>query len=77
MRTGAILKETLVAFKRGSKLQGAPSSQSLWRWASRGLKKKCDGNGRPITLEYCYVGGRLHTSTEAYQRWLDKINDEV
>ncbi len=78
MKTGAILKETLVSFKQGSKLplKGGliPSSASLKRWAKKGLKRALGEDGEPVTLEYCYVGGRLHTSKEAFLRWLKRTN---
>ncbi len=79
MRTDAILKETLVAFKQGRKLLAqkdapGPSLSTLNRWAMEGLTSKSDPDGPAITLEYYYIGARLFTSVEAFRRWLKKIN---
>ena len=78
VRTALIAGETLVAFKQGRKLgvHGGmvPTARSLQRWATKGINGKVDEDGTPITLEHCYIGARLYTSVEAFQRWLEKIN---
>ncbi len=79
MRTTAIINETRVTFKQGTRLlaggeERGPSYKSLWRYATEGRKSKSEPDGPPITLEYCYIGGRIFTSVEAYERWLSKIN---
>ena len=79
MRTDKIVGETMVAFKQSSLLKAGvkgrgPSITTLLRWSKIGLVGKNYPNGKPITLEYCYIGGRLFTSVEAFHRWLAKIN---
>lgn len=79
MRTDKIIDETLVAFKQGGLLQKSgrergPAYRTILRWAKEGLKGKRNPDGTLITLEYCYIGGRLFTSVEAFQRWLTKLN---
>lgn len=73
-----IITETLVAFKQGAKLarigNRGPSYQTIFRWAKTGLKDRHNPNGPPVTLEYCYLGGRLYTSVEAFGRWMEKLN---
>ena len=81
MRTKVILGETLVAFKQGRKLLASstapgPSYRTLVRWAKDGLPPKGDSQGQPITMEHYYIGSRLFTSVEAFQRWLEKINQQ-
>jgi len=79
MRTKTILKETLVAFKQGARLLGptatrGPAYGTLVRWAKDGLAAKDSPDSKLVTLEYYYIGGRLFTSVEAFERWLEKIN---
>jgi hypothetical protein len=78
LRTARIASETVVGFKQGSKLgvhgDMKPNRRSLIRWSTKGLKRHCDKHNKPITLEYCYIGGYLYTSVEAFGRWLKKIN---
>jgi len=73
MRNQDVAQETLIGFKQGKKLADtAPSSSTITRWAKSGVNAR--DKGSRITLEYCYIGGRLYTSVEAYGRWIAKLN---
>lgn len=70
-------KENLVCFDEGRKLAGTPSTQTLYRWATVGLKPRFEAEeGHRIFLEYCTIGRRSYTSMEAYDRFLRKLNGE-
>ena len=70
-----ILSEDLVPFTHGRVLPGKPSRASLRNWASRGVRSW--KTGKTVLLEACYVGQRKHTSVQAYQRFLEAINQPL
>jgi len=78
MRNPEIVNETLVSAKQGGKLaqvgNRGPSANTLVRWFKSGAKDRQNPEGPKITLEHCYLGGRLYTSVEAFRRWLKRTN---
>src|SRR5438067_170498 len=73
----AIANEHIFPIRRVGKM--LPSSQdgkqlhvgTVYRWADIGLLR----DGRRVKLETLLIGGRVYTSAEAVQRFLQALND--
>lgn len=65
-----VFEETLVGIKEANyKFPGkTPSSRSIARWASEGYKG--------CVLETCKIGNTRYTSTEAIERFIERINSK-
>jgi hypothetical protein len=51
---------------------------TVHRWWRRGLKvERDDGNSRVVKLETVRISNGRATSVEAYDRFLDKLNEET
>lgn len=65
-----VFKETLIGIKEANyKFPGKkPSIRSVVRWASEGYKG--------CVLETCKIGNTRYTSTEAIERFIERINSK-
>lgn len=62
--------EDIFPLSRGTaRLRTRPSTATLWRWHSKGL--------RGVRLETVVIGGRRYTSTRVIDRFLVAINQNV
>lgn len=59
-------KESLISLKEGQRLPTSPSQQTLRRLIRRGRKG--------IKLEHIWIGGKLMTSIEAFDRFIARTN---
>lgn len=72
----AVVSETMVYFHQSkTKLPGRPCRATLMRWAKKG--RRVIDSTRYITLEYAMFGGMPVTSTEAFTRFLQRLNGEL
>lgn len=79
-----LLREQVVSFSDARKvLRSKPAYQTIWVYAMRGMKPISAPPryaGKPkktwprVTLEHFKMGGQWHTSVEAYQRFVIRIN---
>ena len=61
-----VLNERLLTFSQAAKsLPTRPSTATVWRWATRGV--------RGITLESIMVGGTRYTSAERLQEFCENV----
>lgn len=67
-------KEELVPFGTPRRLPGKPSRQRLVRWMKDGVTNR--RTGKKVYLEVIYIGRLLHTSAQAYKRFLKELNKE-
>ena len=73
MQTTQILSETVVRCSEASSLPGKPTQKTLLNWRTKGIVNR--HTGRRYTLEWAMLGGAPVTSLEAFQRFLEKINE--
>ena len=72
-----VANESLVAFPDGKRvLPGAPSCDKLLYWHRMGLRKGLglEPDEPSVRLEAIRIGATLHTSHEAFARFLAAIN---
>jgi len=55
--------------KLAKKIPQRRSHHTIRRWVKDGCTPR-GYTGKPIKLEYIIVGGCMHSSVEAYQRWV-------
>jgi hypothetical protein len=75
MKHQRLLSETLIAFDQHKELPGKPTYAQLNAWRSVGMISRHGGVKRRVYLEMVKIGGRPHTSLEAYMRFEDLINE--
>lgn len=69
-----VAKETLVRLSKCcSELPTRPKATKVRRWMTIGIEGR---DGSRYYLEGVKIGGEFWTSVEAFQRFLDKLNEE-
>ena len=72
----SILREHLIPLSQSkSKLPGNPSKSTVIRWVKDGIKGK--KSSKAIKLEVAYIGTTPYTSLEAFERWSERITEEM
>ena len=69
-----VASEQIVRFSEGRKLPTEPSRNCLYNWTMKGYVSKA--NKERHYLEWCYVGGGKFTSIEAFERFVEKLNQQ-
>ena len=72
----SLLREHLVPLSQSkSKLPGGPSKSTVIRWGKDGIKGR--KSGKVLRLEVAYIGTTPYTSLEAFERWSERITEEM
>ena len=72
----SLLREHVIPLSQSkSKLPGGPSKSTVSRWAKHGVKGK--KSGKAIKLEVVYIGTTPYTSIEAFERWSERVTEEM
>lgn len=72
----SLIREHLVPLSQSkSKLPGGPSKSTVIRWVKDGVLGK--KSKERIKLEVAYIGTTPYTSLEAYERWSERITEEM
>ena len=66
--------ERFLTLGKGRQLPGSPGRRTLREWMKKGCKSQV--TGETVLLEGWQIGGRWHTSVEAFDRFLAKLNGE-
>ena len=75
MKHQRLLSETLIPFDGHKQLPGKPTVAQLWAWKNQGITVRRGETKRKVYIETIRIGGRPHTSQEAYMRFLELINE--
>lgn len=73
MNNKKLMGETLVSFGEGHRLPQNPSRTTLTRWAFVGVESTV--SGQTVMLEHVQIGARYYTSTEAFERFVARLNE--